>query len=274
MGLIDIDKIAPDSSQKLLLALTILFWFISFYYYSPEQTKMLLDSVGLYNIAPGYDLPSIIPIILFIWMIVGLIDATYIHLKVMSDVAMAEGSDVCESCVGSKLHVEGDWGWIRVGGTKAFPIEGRSVWIGLRSHIHRIGTHIVFEGLMTPDTTLDYVPFEVKRDIRQRREGLFGIIKCSVGYLSAREHAFHKQFVTDAYKEYFSDDEKGRMPKTLNTSEFINEIAIKNKTVDMGLQLIEHEHGSLTKSLETVRDVGKAVRTEKERGIMQHILGD
>lgn len=142
MAIIDVNKIAPDSSQKILLGLTIIFWFISFSYYSPEDTKILLDSVGLYNIAPSYDLPTIIPLLLFIWMIVGLIDATYIHLKVMSDVAIAEGMDNCESCVGGKLHVEGDWGWIRVGGTKAFPIDGSAVWIGLRSHIHKYQDYI------------------------------------------------------------------------------------------------------------------------------------
>lgn len=273
MAIIDVNKIAPDSSQKILLGLTIIFWFISFSYYSPEDTKILLDSVGLYNIAPSYDLPTIIPLLLFIWMIVGLIDATYIHLKVMSDVAIAEGMDNCESCVGGKLHVEGDWGWIRVGGTKAFPIDGSAVWIGLRSHIHKIGTHIVFEGLMTPNTPLDYVPFEIKREIRQRRGGLFGIKTCSVGYISAREHAFHKEFDTTQYKEYFADDEKAKIGKTLNTSEFINEIAIKNRTVDMGLQLLENEHSSLTKSLETIRDVGKAVRSEKKNGILAQIFG-
>jgi hypothetical protein len=273
MTIIDINKIAPDFSQKILLGLTVVFWYISFVYYTPEETKTLLDAVGLYHISPSYDLPSIIPLMLFFWMIIGLIDATYIHLKVMSDVCIAEGMDVCESCVGGKLHTEGDWGWIRVGGTKAFPIEGSKVWIGLKAHIHKIGTHVVFEGLMTPDTPLDYVPFELKRGLRQRRGGLFGIQTCSVGYISAQEHASHKEFNPQEYVQYFTEDERTKIGTTLNTSEFISDIAIKNKTVDMDLQLLENEHTSLTNSLETIREVGDAVRTDQKKGILQQILG-
>lgn len=269
----DIDKIAPDTSQKILAGLFVILWYLSFAYYSPEETKMLLDSMGLYNIAPSYDLPSIIPLAFFLWIIIGLVDMAYIHLKVMSDIAIAEGMDASESCVGGKLHMEGDWGWIRVGGTKAFPIEGSKVWIGLKAHIHRIGTHIVFEGLMIPDTPLDYVPFELKRGIRQRRAGFFGVQSCSVGYISAQEHASHKEFNPQDYKEYLTDEEKNKLGSNLNTSEFINEIAIKNKTVDMDLQLLENEHTSLTNSLETIKEVGEAVRTEQKKGILTYIFG-
>ncbi|MDD3840106.1 MAG: hypothetical protein PHP06_05975 [Clostridia bacterium] len=273
MTVLDLDKIAPDGSQKLMLGLTISAWVISFIYYSPAETQTLLYAVGLYNISPSYDQPTIIPLLLFIWMIIGIIDATYIHLKVISDGAIADGMDNCESCVGGKLHISGDWGWIRVGGTKAFPIEGGSVWIGLLTHIHKIGTHIVFEGQMVPKTVMDYIPFELKRPLRQRRNGLFGIETCSVGYISAGELETHKEFNTEKYKEYFSAEELGRIPKKMNTSEFISGICIKNRTVDMGLQLIENEHASLSKSLETISDVGKAIQPVKEKGILQHIFG-
>lgn len=271
MAILDIDKIAPDGSQKLMLGLMSLAWVVSFVYYTPEQTQYLLIQVGLWNIAPAYDLPTIVPLMLFGWMIIGILDATYIYLKVMSDTAMAEGMDNCESCVGGKLHISGDWGWLRVGGTKAFPIEGGAVWIGLLTHIHRIGTHIVFEGAMTQKTTLEYVPWELKRDIRGRRGGLFGIESCSVGFISGRELEHHKEFKTERYTEFLTDDEKKK--KTINTAEFIAEIQINNKTVDMGLQLVENEHDSLTRSLETISDVGKAIQPARERGIWQHIFG-
>lgn len=273
MAILDIDKIAPDGSQKVMLGLTIIAWAISFIYYTPDQTRALLMSVGLYNISPGYDLPTIIPLLLFGWMIIGLVDATFIHLKVISDTAMAEGMDNCESCVGGKLHISGDWGWLRVGGTKAFPIEGSSVWIGLLTHIHKVGTHIIFEGMMTPKTVLDYIPFELKRAIRQRRGGLFGIENTSVGYISANELEHHKEFNSEKFKEYFGEDEVKKLPKTINTAEFISGISINTRTADMGLQLIENEHESLTKSLETIRDVGKGIQPVKEKGILQLIFG-
>ncbi len=274
MGTLDIDNIAPDTSQKVMLGLTIFAWILAFVYESPEQTREVLTSVGFYNIAPAYDMPTIIPILLFLWMFIGILDAIYIHLKVMSDVAMAEGMDGCESCVGSKLHESGDWGWLRVGGTKAFPIEGGSVWIGLKTHIHRIGNHIVFESQMTPKTPLDYVPFELKPEIRQRRTGLFGVDNCSVGYLSAKELATHKEFKTDEFKKHLTTEDKGKViPDVLNTSEFIGEIRVLNKTVDMGEQLINNESKSLTESLKTIKDVGSAITPTKSKGILQHIFG-
>lgn len=265
-------KLAPETSQKVLVILFVISWAVSFIYYTPDETRVLLDAFGLYNIQAAYDMPSIFPILGFIWIIIGLVDAAYIHLKVTSDVAIAEGMDSGESCVGGKLHESGEWGWLRVSGTKAFPLEGSKVWVNLLTHIHRIGTHIVFEGHMIPDTTLDYLPFEVKRDIRQRREGLFGIKTCSVGYLSSKELMTHKEFDTDKYKDYLIDEEKVKTPK-INTQEFIMGIAISNKTVDMGLQLIENEHDALTRSLKTVKEVGNAVRNDKDKGILQHIFG-
>lgn len=272
MGLIDIDKIAPDTDQKILWVLMIVFWFLSFYYYSPEQTDMLLDSVWLYNIPPGYDLPSIIPIILFFWMIIGLIDAAYIHLKVISDVAIADGMDYTESCIGSKLHPHGDWGWIRVGGTKAFPTPGTKVWIGLLSHIHKIGTHVVFEGMMIPNMVLDFLPYDLKLDIWQRREGLFGVKNCSIGILSVNELKAKKEFNTENFKEYIPTDE-GTTPKTINTAQFILEFFIKNKTINTGLQLVNNDNEGLKRGLKTIRDASGEIRNEKERGIVQQIFG-
>lgn len=271
MAILDIDKIAPDTSQKLMLGLTISAWVISFVYYTPEETLNLLRGVGLWNIAPAQDAPTIIPLLLFTWMLLGTLDATYIYLKVMSDTAIAEGMDNCESCVGGKLHIFGDWGWLRVGGTKAFPIEGGAVWIGLLTHIHRIGTHIIFTGAMTQKTVLDYVPWELKMHIRQRRSGLFGIETCSVGFITPKEMESHKEFDVKDFSEYLTDEEKSK--PTINTAEFIASLQIKNKTIDMGLQLVENECDSLTKSLGTIKGVGAAIRTPQEKGILQHIFG-
>jgi len=269
-----INKAAPDFSQKFLIVATVFFWVVSFRYYTPEKTKELLDYFALYNITPSYDWPTIIPLALFIWMLIGLIDATHIHLKVISDVAMAEGMDGCESCVTGKLHRVGDWGWIRVGGTKTFPIPGQSIWTGLLTHIHIIGTHIVFEGRMTPNTVLDYLPFEIKQEARQRKTGLFGVTNCSVGYIAAGELGTHKEFEKKEYKDVIDPDEYQRLPDVINTAEFINAIAINNSTLDLGLQLINHEHESLTKSLETIKKAGDSLKGTQQRGVWQYIFGE
>lgn len=264
---------------KMTIGIFAFLMYISFAYYTKEQVQELYSNidipfVGTYNIPmpAAFDMPTLLVIVLLLWALyVGFLFGV-IFLKKTSDIIIADGMDSPESCTGSDVdnQIVGDLAFIKVGGTKDIPMRGSHVWINPVSHIHKIGTHLIFTGKMEPNTSIMNVPLDLKPHIRPRRNtDFFKIEDVSVGYFTSKEldaniEADWKDFVE--YKETSDGDSA-----SININTFLTELRIENRQYDYQLQSNENENTGVTDHLRAQAETGRSVRILEKKGIWEQL---
>lgn len=256
------------SSQYILLIFTALIIILSAAYSKPEDQARLLLTVGLQANTQLYDTPAIIPLLIILWIVYAFCQIGILNFKINSDRVIVEGADHTDSCTGSKLHKKGDFCWIRAGGAKYLGVEGSSVIVNPMSHTHIIGNNVIMEAAVSPDTDISDIPPELKVDVSQRSRGLFGVDRCSVGLLSARELQDNSEFDGSKFADAKTSDEK----KTHTTSTFITDILTKNRAIDTLFLLFNDDTKSIEKKLASVKRIGNAANQPEKKGFLDYFM--
>lgn len=265
------------SIEKILSADTIftsLKWFIVFLAILSTAGAIAFPTAEAQTAALGsifsgtssvIDTPTALTFIWILWIALIMSQTSWKMLKVSSDRIIMEGMDHPESCICSDLHTKGDLGFIRVGGAKLVPeIKGKSVWINPLTHIHKYDKFIIMEAHAAPDTGLGDVPPELIYDIYQRRTGLFGIDKCSVGYLSSKEQQEHPEFNGEDY---------GEKKELWNTSTFVTSIMAMNKAVSVMFDYFGDDTTPIEKKLASIKRIGAAATQDsRKKGLMDYFM--
>jgi len=268
-----IKKIISAIELHFLLILTFVFAILGIVYRTPlEQTMIIQEYIGIVP-QTSYDMPSIFVYFFVLIFFVVFIDSFFIYQKAFkSDYLFANGLDNNCSCIGADIERQtvGEWCWIRTEGIKEFPLRGSHIVSNLVTHTHKVGNHVIMEGHVIPRTPLTFIPEQIKSDVRQRREGMFGASECSVGYLSSAELSQNKQFKADNFEDLIETNEKG---KTFETSSFVDSIRDKNRDLNMIIEFNNGENESLTNYLSNVGQVGKAILKDGNRGVLDRLVG-
>lgn len=259
-----------NSLKWVTLIVAIVSTLITISFPTSDNQAELLGYVGLqFGATPGsspiVDTPLVLTFIWILWFVFILSQTSWKALKVSSDRIIIDGINKTESCVTSELHPKGEFGFIRVGGVKLIPdIEGRCVWINPLTHIHVIENTIWMEAHASPNTGLEDVPPDLKYDIYQRRNELFGINKCSIGFLSGKEQQEHTGFNGKEYEDAVSQDDK----KLWTTSTFITDIMTRNKAISVLFDYFGDDTSPIEKKLGSIKRIGRAANTQEKRGII------
>jgi hypothetical protein len=255
------------NSQYILLTFTAAVIFLSAAYSKPEDQARLLFYAGLQANTQSFDIPAIIPLLVLIWIIYMICQISILIFKINSDRIIVEGADHTDSCTGSKLHRKGDFCWMRAGGAKFMGVEGSCVIVNPMSHTHIIGNNVVMEAAVSPETDLSDVPPELKVDVSQRRGGLFGVDRCSMGLLSSRELQDNSEFNGSKFAEAGPGEKKQH-----TTSTFITDILTKNRAIDTLFLLFNDDTNSIEKKLASVKRIGNAANQPQKKGLLDFLM--
>lgn len=244
-------------------------------YDTPEKTLELFNSVGM-RITPGFDMPTILVLLGIIWAAIIGAEAVYIiEAAFYSIYAIISGIDYTPAFCG-KFHVAGEWVYIREG-IKLLGIEGSNAFIGLCTHVSRIGNTLVMEGHTIPNAPLSRVPTEIKPDLRARRWGMLGVTLCNIGFLSRKELLTHKEIKkSDVRKEIEKDNDIAHVfdkQEVFDTQDFIAELSGKDASMDLMVQIEDNDGKELANKIKLVTDIEEATMPKKQKGFMDLVFG-
>jgi hypothetical protein len=264
-------SLASSIMMKLVAGVGLWLWYISFAYYTPDTVKQLYAQYN-FNMQSSFDEPTIIFICILAWLLYVTVYYIFITLQRASDIIVAPGVPLPQSCTSANLHKIGDMAWIRAGGTKPIPIEGSTAMFNPLTHIYKIGTHIIFTALCTQKTSITDLPIEIKRHARQQRFDILGVKDCSGGYLTSRELEYHKEIDKIKYKDFLTPIESNDK-KPLSTLAFLNSITSWNINYDYQLQAQEHENKSIKEHFQTHTGISKSVQEPEKRSLYDVLFG-
>jgi hypothetical protein len=258
-----------NSLKWSILVFAIISTALALFFPTPEAQNAALSLIGLQSQTPEIDTPLILTVIWIIWIILIMSQMSWLMMKVASDRAVMDGVDRPESCIASNFHLKGNFGFIRVKGSKLLPaIAGTCAWIAPLTHIHKIENTLWIESHAIPDANLGYVPPELKDDVYQRRNGIFGIKECSIGLLSSQELQENSGFEGEDYKDVASKDDQ----HFWTTSIFITAVLKKCMGISVQFDYFDNDTKSIEEKIGAVKRIGSASKTPEKKGLLDYIM--
>lgn len=243
-------------------------FFMALSFGTPESSAYLCELVeqatmGVLVLPPVIEIPVVVQWILFACIIVPGLDGSDLYFKAnFCPQILGAGLKHPYSFNGHVVELNG-FGIVGAGGSAApIPHDGSHILINPLSHIHRVGEHVVFEGVVTENRPISETPIEIKRYVRSKRGGLWGAKSIGVGWFSALELALNRTFDIPT--------NKGSVP--VSTSNFITEDAKLSDQYDKLLQLTENEGTGLSEMLSTMSQIGEKNLDYSEKGFIKKYI--
>lgn len=243
-------------------------FFLALAFGTPESSLYLCELVeqathGFLILQPVIEIPVIAQwVFVAVILVVGM-DGLDLYLRAnYSPQVMGAGLKHPYSFNGNMTELNG-FGIIGAGGSAApIPHDGPHVLMNPLTHVHRIGEHVVFEAVVTENRPLEETPIEIKRFVRSKRGGLWGVKTTGAGWFTSQELALNKTF----------ELQEGKYTATVSTSNFITEDAKLADKYDKLLQLTENEGAGLSDMLSTMSQIGEKHLDPSEKGFLKKYI--